>query len=90
MDEGMIERGIYDFKYPEKADTFSLGITMLEVATLENCAYLYIRNPLRISFEKLTMYKNILKHKYSAKLSKIVDMALDSDHRNRVTISQIY
>ena len=30
----MIERGVYEVKYPEKADTFSLGITVLEAATL--------------------------------------------------------
>ncbi len=30
----MIERGVYEVKMPARADTFSLGIIMLEVATL--------------------------------------------------------
>lgn len=50
MDEQMIESGVYTVKDASKADVFSFGITLLETITLENCSYLYIRNPLRISF----------------------------------------
>jgi hypothetical protein len=34
MKEEMIERGVYEVKGPAKADAFSLGMIMLEVATL--------------------------------------------------------
>ena len=90
MDESLIERGIYDCKYPEKADTFSLGITLLEVSTLENCSYLYIRNPLRISLEKLETYKKYLREKYSTSFYKTVMSMIEIDPKNRIKMSQLY
>lgn len=90
MDESLIERGIYNCKYPEKADTFSLGITMLEVSTLENCSYLYIRNPLRISLEKKEIYKKYLKEKYSTSFYQTVLSMIEIDPKNRTKMSQIY
>ena len=90
MDESLIERGIYNCKTPEKADTFSLGITMLEVSTLENCSYLYIRNPLRISLEKMEIYKKYLKEKYSTSFYQTVLSMIEGDPKNRVKMSQIY
>lgn len=90
MLEDMIESGHYDVKYPEKADAFSLGMTMLEVATLENCSYLYIRNPLRLSVDKFTIYKKLLKDRYSSHFTKTILAALELDYRQRITMLQIY
>jgi len=90
MDENLIERGIYDCKSPEKADTFSLGITMLEVSTLENCSYLYIRNPLRISLDKMETYKKYFKEKYSTSFYKTVMSMIEVNPKNRIKMSQIY
>ena len=90
MEESMIEKGVYECRYPERADTFSMGITMLEAATLENCGYLYIRNPLRIGPEKLNSYRRILKDKYSPHFTKIIEGAIEIDHKHRLTMSKIY
>ena len=68
MDEQMIESGLYTVRDPSRADAFSLGVTLLEAITLENCTYLYIRNPLRISWDKLALYTQLMRDHYEVLL----------------------
>ncbi len=86
----MIESGAYIVKEPSKADVFSFGVTMLETITLENCAYLYIRNPLRISFEKMQMYTDLMKEKYSSFLHETILSVLNPNPLKRKSFLQIY
>jgi hypothetical protein len=63
---------------------------MLETITLENCAYLYIRNPLRISFEKMQMYTDLMKEKYSSFLHETILSVLNPNPLKRKSFLQIY
>jgi hypothetical protein len=90
MDELMIESGVYSVKDCSKADAFSFGITMLEAITLENCSYLYIRNPLRISFEKMELYTQVMKERYSQQLYDAVVSVLDKNPSKRRSFLQLY
>lgn len=90
MDEHMIENGVYEVKGVAKAEAFSLGMVMLEVATLENCAYLYIRNPLRISMGKFSSYLKFLKDKYSSLLYHTIVSMLEINPAYRHDMTAIY
>lgn len=49
-DVDTIDKGIYSKNIdPYKAEMFTIGMTVLEASTLENCSYLYTRNPLKIN-----------------------------------------
>lgn len=86
----MIESGAYIVREPSKADVFSFGVTMLEAITLENCAYLYIRNPLRISYEKMQMYTDLMKEKYSTYLHETILSVLNPNPMRRKSFLQLY
>jgi hypothetical protein len=90
MDEPMIESGVYSVREPSRADAFSFGVTLLEAITLENCSYLYIRNPLRISFEKLSIYTQIMRDRYSQQLSEAVLSVLEKNPMKRKSFLQLY
>jgi hypothetical protein len=55
-----------------KAELFSIGITMLEVASLEDCVYVYTRNPLKIEQEKIDKLIKQVQKKYSSFLLQIL------------------
>lgn len=86
----MLESGVYGVKDPSRADVFSFGVTMLETITLENCSYLYIRNPIRISPDKLQSYSSLLKDKYSQSLYHVVTSALELSPARRISFSKLY
>lgn len=86
----MIESGVYTIKDPSKADAFSFGVTMLEAITLENCSYLYIRNPLRISFDKLSIYTQLMRDRYSQQLTDAVLSVLEKNPLRRKSFLQLY
>lgn len=90
MDEQMIESGVYTVRDPSRADAFSFGVTMLEAITLENCSYLYIRNPLRISFDKLGLYTQLMRERYSPQLSEAVLAVLEKSPLRRTSFLQLY
>lgn len=86
----MIESAAYSISEPSRCDAFSCGVTLLETVTLENCSYLYIRNPLRISAEKLEIYTLMMKERYSAQLYDTVMAFLELNPNHRKGFLQIY
>ena len=86
----MIESGVYSVRDASNADAYSFGITMLEAVTLENCSYLYIRNPLRISYDKMELYVQFMQERYSPQLAEAVLSVLDKNPRKRRSFLQLY
>ena len=72
-----------------KAEVFSLGMTILEAITLENCAYLYVRNPLNIHPEKFESYINLMKSKYPTFLCNFIMTMLAKNPKQRKSFSEL-
>ena len=77
-------------KNKHKPDTFSLGMTILELITLEKSSDLYDKSSFRLKYRDFENRLHKVEKLYSNKLKRIMNLLLNIDPSERLSPKQVY